>query len=158
MQLDFDGVKFNFTYKPDRVDRLAGQLRMIDYKTGGDLTEFKSLDDLFAAPNTSEKRRKAIAQLMLYCNAWQLEHPDDHIIHPIIYKLRNMAEAGVFHSEGKGKKHPLIFNVDDEFNLEFKKRMSEVIASLLDRGTPFVQADADSKCCSYCRFSDFCRR
>ena len=56
------------------------------------------------------------------------------------------------------KKHPLIFNVDDEFNLEFKKRMGEVIASLLDRGTPFVQADADSKCCSYCRFSDFCRR
>ena len=158
VQLDFDGVKFNFTYKPDRVDRLAGQLRMIDYKTGGDPTEFKSLDDLFAAPNTSEKRRKAIAQLMLYCNAWQLEHPDDHIIHPIIYKLRNMDEAGVFHSEGKGKKHPLIFNVDDEFNLEFKKRMSEVIASLLDRGTPFVQADADSKCCSYCRFSDFCRR
>lgn len=156
VQLDFshDGVeaKFNFTYKPDRVDRVAGQLRMVDYKTGRDKTQFKTIDNLFKPFGNDKKRCKAIAQLMLYCNAWQLEHPDDKVIVPMIYKLRNIEETGV-----KRDKEQVIFDVDDAFNAEFKSVMGDIIAQLIDRVGKFDQAD-DDHACRYCRFADFCRR
>ena len=166
VQFDFDGVKFNFTYKPDRVDRVAGRLRMVDYKTGRDETDFKDVNDLFEAPSSSTKRRKAIAQLMLYCNAWQLEHSDDRVIYPVIYKLRDIDATGVFEMRampGKGKKvnfekQPYVFEADSDFNRDFKTRMAQVIASLLDRNTQFTQCSPDEKFCRYCRFADFCRR
>lgn len=157
VQLDFshDDVtaRFNFTYKPDRVDRIDGRLRMVDYKTGNDLTVFSLLDDLFVAPTGNKKRRKAILQLMLYCNAWWLEHPDDDVIEPVIYKLRNMDEAGVSHG-----KEPYVFDARSEVNLDFRCRMGDVIAGLLDMSGDFSQAEPGSKCCQYCRFTDFCRR
>jgi ATP-dependent helicase/DNAse subunit B len=169
VQLDFshDGVeaKFNFTYKPDRVDRVAGQLRMVDYKTGGDKTEFKTIDNLFVPFGNDKKRCKAIAQLMLYCNAWHLEHHEDRVIEPVIYKLRKIEETGVFCQENvvgtekrpKYEKRQLIFEPDSDFNLEFKQRMGDIIAQLLDRSGQFTQA-TDTHACQYCRFADFCRR
>ncbi len=169
VQLDFshDGVeaKFNFTYKPDRVDRVAGQLRMVDYKTGGDKTEFKTIDNLFVPFGNDKKRCKAIAQLMLYCNAWHLEHHEDRVIEPVIYKLRKIEETGVFCQENvvgtekrpKYEKRQLIFEPDSDFNLEFKQRMGDIIAQFLDRSGQFTQA-TDTHACQYCRFADFCRR
>lgn len=169
VQLDFsqDGVeaKFNFTYKPDRVDRVAGKLRMVDYKTGGDKTEYKTLDNLFVPFGNDKKRCKAIAQLMLYCNAWHLEHPEDRFIEPVIYKLRNIEDTGAFCLEIVGgtpkkpkyEKRQLIFEPCSDFNLAFKQRMGGIIAQLLDRNGQFVQAE-DDHACKYCRFADFCRR
>lgn len=168
VQLDFshDGVeaKFNFTYKPDRVDRVAGQLRMVDYKTGGDPTVFKKMDDLFEAPSGG-KRCKAIAQLMLYCNAWHLEHPQDRAIQPVIYKLRKIDETGAFQvvvvggtaKKPKYEKQQLTFEPDSDLNREFKQRMGDKIAELLNRSGQFAQA-TDDHACQYCRFADFCRR
>lgn len=169
VQLDFshDGVeaRFNFTYKPDRVDRVAGQLRMVDYKTGGDKTEYKTIDNLFVPFGNDKKRCKAIAQLMLYCNAWHHEHPEDRVIEPVIYKLRKIEETGVFCQENIGgtekrpkyAKRQLIFEPDNDFNLEFKQRMGNIIAQLLDCNDQFTQA-TDTHACQYCRFADFCRR
>ena len=39
--MEIGGVKFNFTYRPDRIDRLNdGTVRIVDYKTGKDKTSF----------------------------------------------------------------------------------------------------------------------
>ena len=167
VQLDFsqDGVeaKFNFTYKPDRVDRVEGKLRMVDYKTGGDKTQFKTIDNLFEPFGNDHKRCKAIAQLLLYCNAWHLEHPQDRAIQPVIYKLRAIDETGVFQQiaiEGKKQKYEkqqLTFEPDSDLNREFKQRMGDKIAELLNRSGQFAQA-TDDHACQYCRFADFCRR
>lgn len=172
VQLDFshDGIqaRFNFKYYPDRVDRVAGQLRIVDYKTGqNDMTDFRQLDELFEMSNPNVKRRKAIAQLMLYCNAWQLEHPDDKVIQPMIYKLCDIDETGVFQyvekASEKGKKPKTVkgsfmFELDSDFNRQFKSRMGDIVARLLDQKQPFTQADQGSKCCGYCRFTEFCSR
>ena len=159
VQLDLGGVRFNFTYKPDRVDRIDGCLRMVDYKTGSDPTSFTTLDDLFVTPppSSSSKRCKAIAQLMLYCNAWQLEHNEDRLIEPMIYKLKAIDETGVFRVEDKVKKS-LVFDAGDDFNAQFSQRMGGVIGRLLDMSEPFTQAEPGSKCCGHCRFADFCHR
>ena len=158
VQLDMCGVKFNFTYKPDRVDRVAGQLRMVDYKTGDDPTGFKSLDDLFVTPppGSKAKRRKAIAQLMLYCNAWHHEYPGDTVIKPVIYKLRKIEETGVYW--GKDSLELDFGNDPKGINRDFCHRMAHRIGELLDCNVPFTQAEPGSKCCGYCRFADFCHR
>ena len=159
VQLDFDGVKFNFTYMPDRVDRVGGQLRMVDYKTGGDDTVFGSVGDLFRpSQGSSWKRHKAIMQQMLYCNAWHLQHPADRIIKPVIYKLKDMSQTGVWFKEGRRGRQPFFFDVDSDMNAQFISRMAQEVASLLDRAVPFTQAEPGSKCCEYCAFAEFCHR
>lgn len=156
VQLDFGNddvqARFNFTYKPDRVDRIDDRLRIVDYKTGGDKTEFANIDNLLIPFGNDHKRCKAIAQLMLYCNAWQLENPQDTVIQPVIYKLRKIEETGVTMC---GK--PFMFEADSELNHQFKQRMALIIADLLDPEGQFTQT-TDTHACQYCRFADFCSR
>ena len=150
---------FNFTYKPDRIDRLAnGTLRIVDYKTGKDETSFllsSELTDLF--DNSKSKRCKAILQLFLYCYAYMTEHPEVKTIQPVIYKLASMKDSGVKMKAGKGTT-PMQF----EFSMENPVvhsflEMMEVTLKTLYEGD-FIQAPENSKSCNYCRFIDFCRR
>lgn len=150
---------FNFTYKPDRIDRLAdGTVRIVDYKTGRDETSFSlspGLTDLFN--NASTKRRKAILQLFLYCYAYMTEHPDVKTVTPVIYKLSSMQESGVLIKGGRGTA-PIQF----EFSMEnpvvndFVEQMEVTLKTLYEGD--FIQAPESSKVCNYCRFIDFCRR
>ncbi len=149
--LDFGGEMFNFTYTADRIDRLPeGTLRMVDYKSGRDATDFKGMDDLFI----KEDRRKAILQLMLYCNAYAKETGHTGAIMPVIYTLRDMSKAGVLHDNNQLEDYRLV-------NDEFTQHMSNVIKSFFDENKPFVQTsitNKDKTPCRYCRFVDFCRK
>ena len=149
-----DGLRFNFNYKPDRVDRFNGQLRIIDYKTGRDKTSFTDIEQLFAG---AHKSPDAILQLLLYCNAWVQKNPDEPIT-PIILQLSEMDKTGIFLTGPRGA-HPkqIVFNSNDELNAKFCERLAGVIRSLVDKDTPFGQAN-DTEICKYCHFVDFCRR
>lgn len=149
--LNIDGTKVNFIFKADRVDRIGDQLRIVDYKTGKDPTKFSSIETLF--DNAKIDRPHAILQLMLYCNAWQQLHPEnDMSITPMIYKLRDMSETGV-----TTNKQQYTFSPNDETNLTFRKLLKEQLDHLLNVDEPFEQAPGDNNC-TYCRFTDFCRR
>ena len=157
--LEMGGVKFNFTYTPDRVDRLQnGIVRIVDYKTGSDVTNFVAatgLPDLFDA--TKDKRRKAILQLFLYCYAYMIEHPNEPKVMPVIYKLSSMKESGVMcKSSGRGSGSQFVFEMDNEIVKDFVNQMASTITSLYEE--TFDQAVEGSKSCNYCRFIDFCRR
>lgn len=150
--------QFNFTYKPDRVDRLAdGTIRIIDYKTGADSTEFAVADGLPALFDREQgfKRCKAILQLFLYCYAYLLENPDVPRVMPVIYKLASMDDSGVWVRKPRGQ---YVFSLDDGNTVahEFIRQMSLVVDSLYH--DDFVQASEDKGPCGYCRFIDFCRR
>lgn len=150
VSLSYGGVNFNFTYIADRIDRLPdGTLRIVDYKTGADDTSFDTVDDLFAVP-TKEHNLKGILQLMLYCNAYALEKKTDEPIMPVIYKLRDMNQAGAIYKGSQLSDYHII-------NEEFKERMDEEISSLFDAKKPFEQSQ-DNNSCRYCRYIDFCRR
>ena len=149
--LNFGGTEFNFTYTADRIDRLSdGTLRMVDYKSGKDATDFKSMDDLFV----KDDRRKAVLQLMLYCNAYAKETGYIGAIMPVIYTLRDMTKAGVLFDKKQLEDYRTINN-------DFTQRMGEVIEGFFDESKPFVQTSitaTDKTPCRYCRFRDFCRR
>ena len=151
------GEVFNFTYKPDRIDCLHdGTVRIVDYKTGGDKTDFDGMNDLFG-PDAEDSRRpakrcKAVLQLFLYCYAYLSEYGMDKKVMPVIYKLSAMQESGVIR-KGHGQ---YVFSVDDEVARMFVSRMGETVRALY--GQDFIQAEEDDKACSYCRFIDFCRR
>ena len=76
--MEIGGVKFNFTYRPDRIDRLSdGTVRIVDYKTGKDKTSFSPTPGLPSLFNPNDKdRRKAILQLFLYSYAYLVENKD----------------------------------------------------------------------------------
>lgn len=152
ISLNYGGVDFNFTYIADRIDRLSdGSLRIVDYKTGKDETSFKSVDELFS---TKETHKRGMLQLMLYCNAYALEKNLDEPIMPVIYKLRNMSETGMYYNNEQLKDYRSI-------NGDFKLMMDDVIKSLFDEKMPFVpttNVDTSSTPCRYCRYAEFCRR
>lgn len=151
-RLPMGGVEFNFAYKPDRIDRLAdGTLRIVDYKTGSDVTTFGSVDDLFTE-KPSTYRAKAVLQLMLYCYAYMHENPEVTKVAPVIYKVASMKDSGVI-LKGKGD---YVFSMEDETAREFIQRMGMQINTLYD--ADFVQAAEGAHACNYCRFIDYCRR
>ena len=147
------GTMFNFTYKPDRIDRLAdGTVRIVDYKTGGDPTEFDRLEHLFEPLGASKGHCKAILQLFLYCYAYLLEFKEIKKVMPVIYKLASMDSSGVL-LKGSGQ---YVFSMDNELAQGFITRMGETVKALYNQD--FVQAPEGSAPCNYCRFIDFCRR
>ncbi len=152
---------FNFTYKPDRVDKLAdGTVRIVDYKTGGDATAFtnaEGLPDLF--DSMKAKRRKAVLQLFLYCYAYLIEHPDLHQVTPIIYKISSMKDSGVLVGPPRGRsKSQYVFSRDDSVAQDFAGCISSVIKSIFDDDFSQTPESSKSGCCNYCRFIDICRR
>lgn len=157
ISLDYGGVEFNFTYTADRIDRLAdGTIRMVDYKTGSDKTEFKDMNDLFDA--NKDKRSKAVLQLMLYCNAYAKEMKCTEAIKPVIYQLRDINQSGVFNVVDKSKEEVTDYH---DFNEEFTACMDEVINGFFNLDNPFSQTTntkPKSSPCRYCKFVDFCRR
>ena len=161
--MEIGGVTMNFTYMPDRIDRLAdGTVRIIDYKTGGDPTTFSSMDDLFDRKKNRYRgengRRKAILQLFLYSYAYLLEHEEMERVTPFIYKIGSMKDSGVKYRPQNSRQsaEQYVFSMDNEKALVFISQMAETISDLY--GKAFGQADEDSTACSYCRFIDICRR
>ena len=150
-KLEIGNVTFNFTYKADRIDRLAnGTVRIVDYKTGADKTSFRTMDDLFDA--TKDKRCKAILQLLLYCGAYLKTHPELTSVMPVIYRIPSMKESGVKYC----KSGQYIFSWNDEVAQVFAVRLAGVINTLFDGD--FIQVDEGASACNYCRFIDYCRR
>ena len=161
--MEMGGERFNFTYKPDRVDRLAdGTVRIVDYKTGRDETSFtynenEGLSPLFECD--MDKRRKAVLQLFLYSYAYLTEFPDAGRVMPVIYKLSSMKDSGVMYKTGKSA--PLqqyVFSMGDGMAREFIDAMAGVIRSIYDGSFGQAPENPKSRCCNYCRFIDFCRR
>jgi CRISPR/Cas system-associated exonuclease Cas4 (RecB family) len=157
--LVIDGVTFNFDYTPDRIDKLDdGTVRIVDYKTGKDVTSFaatEELPDLF--DSDKHDRRKAILQLFLYCHAYLTDHSNVKSVTPVIYKLASMKESGVWLKGGRGTTPvQYVFTRDDAVSQAFVSKMGEVLRALYENN--FVQASEKSKACNYCRYIDFCRR
>ena len=156
MKLNFGDVDFFFTFTADRIDRMSnGTLRLVDYKTGQDQTTFENMDDLFSR---HDSRRKAILQLMLYCNAYAQDMDYDGPIKPVIYTLSDMSQAGVWM---KVKKKLQELNNYLDINEVFNERMGTVMKDFFDIDSPFTQTTntkSSTTPCRYCKFVDFCRR
>ena len=157
--LEIGGEKFNFTYKPDRIDRIGDRVRIIDYKTGSDKTYFLlnkgGANHLF---EEGSSRRKAILQLFLYCYAYLSKHDDITQVEPVIYKIPSMKESGVIVKLHPNDRNPqqYVFSMNDEVAQDFMAQLGSTVKRIFEGD--FGQAPEGSDECNRCRFTDFCRR
>jgi hypothetical protein len=159
VRLKINDITVNFSYKPDRIDQLNGNgpLRIIDYKTGKDETAFKEMKDLFEN-NSNDNRRHAILQLLLYCNAYHQEDPKMNEIQPVIYKLKEIEDTGVFYN---GSKENLVINFNNggtDVNKNFLDTMATTFNEMFSLESKYEQTKFVETQCKYCKFTDFCRR
>lgn len=156
-----DSLSINIRQIIDRIDRVypqghygedsLGILRIVDYKTGEDETSFSNFDQLFS--NMEESRRKAIVQLMFYCNAYAAHMGYKGSIQPMIYKMKTLSTLGL---------RPLSYNktpIEDyrDINEEYLEKFNAIINEIFDPDIPFVQAP-DNHNCSFCSLASICRR
>lgn len=146
--IEVNGVRCTIAGKADRIDCRNGVVRIIDYKTGqlkeADVKVPSEFSDLIDIPE------KAM-QLLIYKYLYLKEHPgtDPDKVTASLYGL-------------KQKQVCLNLQVDheplnDAFVDTMEAILKEVLSSMMDRTTGFVQPDATTKRpCKYCDFNGIC--
>jgi CRISPR/Cas system-associated exonuclease Cas4 (RecB family) len=137
--------------KIDRVDRVNGTLRILDYKTGNVSTlSFKSIDDLFASEKKDPK--KEILQALVYALILADETGEQEV-KPVIYSLRKLFDE---------KFNPNIRFENAEFSLaeirqELVEHLKNLLAEIYSANNAFVQTQFTEHC-KYCAYSKICMR
>lgn len=140
----------------DRVDRVGGRLRIVDYKTGEVATKISSLDDLFA--DDRKKEFDGWLQTLLYCEAWLSNNPAE-AVRPSVYRVKELiqtrAEDALKIKEDKNSEWIL----EDYRTVReaFIAGLTGVIASIFSSGEPFRMTQTLTKC-NYCPYRGLCRR
>lgn len=141
----------NFRQIIDRIDRVNGILRIVDYKTGDESTDLKDMEQMFTPGATSKER--AIFQVLLYCELYSVHENDESPIQPYIYALRKVLKSGL--SPIKSQKQVLSdYRVLDP---DFKERLNRLLTEIFNPDIPFIQA-VSSESCIFCNFKQFCGR
>lgn len=137
----------------DRVDRVNDRVRVIDYKTGVDRPDFKSVDSLFDPDN--KQRNKAAFQTLLYCMMYAHEQPGDGApLLPALYSTRALFTP----------RHDYHFLLDgvpvqDVASLlpAFRERLARLFDELFSPDHLFAPASHDDKCHA-CPYNAICSR
>lgn len=150
-----ESLKVNFNFIIDRLDQSASDLnpllRIVDYKTGTDDTDFSNIEDLFKSNN----RKKAIFQLLLYANLYARHYNYQEPIKICIYRTQGLKKRD-YEIDVKFQKQ-----VIDDYrqvkteNDSFMKRLNEKIEEIFNVDIPFVQNENDDAC-TYCEFKKIC--
>lgn len=136
----------------DRMDVLMGNLRLIDYKTGGSEINFKSVAELFDSSNAN--RPYTALQLMFYLlllrkdvrYASKFERFNAQNVSFMVYSLKNLFD----------KNFPSFMIEESDFK-DFEASLVEMIKSIYDLNIPFKATDNLRKC-SYCPYKLICKR
>jgi len=141
--------------KIDRIDRVNGQIRVIDYKTGRSDQKFRDIETLFEGDYGS--RNGAALQTLFY--AWLVgeSYPPDKVM-PGLYTMK-----GLFEEQFDPALHMTSLRKEGRIQsfaaLEepFLNLLKALLQKLYDPAVPFVQRTYDKKC-SYCDFASLCQR
>lgn len=135
----------------DRVDECDGRIRIVDYKTGKERLDFKSVAELFDSSAT--ERRKAILQVLLYCKLYKMNHHPASPVYPAIYIIRNLFDK--FEWNIRYEKEP--FTDFARVEEEFDRCLTACLEEIFDLDRPFSQTTEESHC-QYCDFRLLCKR
>lgn len=153
------GLEVNIKQYIDRVDRVnisdprGSVIRLVDYKTGSDRTSFTDISQLFN--NKLPDRRKAILQLMFYCNAYSKKHNYHGPIQPLIYLFKTISTNGI--KPLRYGKNDIMNYLDNDLNTGFLELFRKTVAEIFDPEKPFTQAP-DDHACEFCNFKAICGR
>lgn len=143
------GERADFIAFIDRIDRIAGELRLVDYKTGKveKPKEGFVVDDLF---NRDKNSYTALFQLYLYALIVKLQVREkflkgDESLNVAIYPVTTVKENRIVVVEHK----------IDALN-DFQIRLADLVEEIFDSSVPFrARAEKDTKC-EYCPFNTLC--
>lgn len=151
--INVNGEQVNVALKGivDRVDEKEGVVRVIDYKTGSDKTDFKSIASLFDPENKT--RNKAAFQTIYYAWLYVNKHGDDKPVIPCVFNIQEMF-AKDFDPRLKMDGKP-ISDIRPHLPV-FEKHFTELIQEIFDLKKPFDHIDDDSKC-KWMGFENMCK-
>lgn len=131
----------------DRIDRIDGVLRVIDYKTGRVSDE--DLAVVRADLDQGKPMPRKWLQLMVYALIYSHDHPLETSLCAGIYPLGNL-QSGVLIASFDGSKKLFAPDIDD-----FRQRLSAVVADIMN---PELDFDAPDKPvgCQFCPVVSFC--
>lgn len=145
-----ESLELNFKGSIDRIDRMDGVYRIIDYKTGTGTTEFKEMQQLF--DSSKNNRPHQILQLFVYGLFYLLENPGIRVS-PSVYYLRSVYKD--FDPTIRYDKHPI---EDISVYLpEFEERFNALLEEIFDPSVPFQQTK-NPRSCQWCAFRELCQR
>ncbi|MDO8951732.1 MAG: PD-(D/E)XK nuclease family protein, partial [Draconibacterium sp.] len=152
-EIEVNGIKtkINVGGKIDRVDRVSGKTRVLDYKTGNvKSTVFKEIEELFA--RNMKDPKKEVLQAMIY--TWILSvNSKETDFQPAIYSLRNLFKDNYNHNV-RWEKHDFSFSeLKDDFIAELKSLLIEIYSIQ----NSFVQTPHNEHC-QYCAYKSICQR
>jgi len=141
--------------KIDRIDRVNGLLRVIDYKTGQTSQSFTTLDSLFNGEYGN--RNGAAMQILFYAWLAGASYPGERVL-PGLYTMKGLFEehfdpALTLSSLKKEGRIASFLDLEESF----LEQLKTVLQDLFNPDVPFVQRIEDKKC-SYCDFSALCQR
>lgn len=135
----------------DRVDRVNGTTRILDYKTGYvKYLKFNTVEDLFE--KEVKEPKKEILQALIY--SWIFsENESQPMLKPVIYSLRKF-----FEDEFK----PEIKMGDNEFYFqdimdEFIQNLKNLVTEIYSEENEFTQTP-HAESCKYCAYNEICQR
>ena len=141
----FNGIDAVYLYGIiDRVDRLNGMTRIVDYKTGK-VEERKpaSIEDFFTDP-----KFKASFQTFYYGYLYNRKYASEKITTGL-YPLQKFSSGMKYYKDGE----PI---ASEEF-AEFENQLSIIIAGIFDAAVPFSQTVHHERCI-YCAYKQICNR
>lgn len=143
---DFE-VKFKG--KVDRMDKVGGRIRIIDYKTGQvsqQNVSFKDFDQLMDTP-----AKKEAFQLLSYHWLYRENYSENREVTPAIFSFP------AFNNDYMYIKYAGDQGVDDESLDLFEGELKVLLNEIFDKDIPFRQTE-DRQLCRNCDFKDLCNR
>ena len=147
----FDGYRFKGFI--DRLDKVGGRIRVVDYKTGRDDPKYIPVENASQVAaklfeRCKKDRPKSALQLFLY-DMFVLSGPDAPDIDWLVncmYSLPKMKTAGIVEAR-----------VNPEFCDLVKEKLRDLLAEISNPDIPFLRTE-EANTCEYCDFKTICGR
>ncbi len=143
--------------KIDRIDLKQGRIRVIDYKTGKDNKEFKSVPSLIDREDI--KRNKAVFQVFFYsylfANTSKMSY---QFIEPGLFNSRDLfRDEFQWQVMQKDREGDSLVGDFRRFQDEFEDVLKLLLEEIWDPSVPFDQVE-DEKNCKFCAYKEICGR
>ncbi len=142
----------------DRVDEQNGSVRLIDYKSGMDKKEFKSIPSLFDREDSG--RNKAAMQTLFYGLLYRQQHPENILpLKPAIFNLREIFKDDFNPYLQEKEPYKMGKEVHDYrvYQEAFEDGLKGILEEIYDPNLPFSQT-GDLKKCGFCSYKEICGR
>ncbi|MFA7115878.1 MAG: PD-(D/E)XK nuclease family protein [Bacteroidales bacterium] len=131
----------------DRLDKVNGELRIIDYKTGGcNLNYKKSVENMF--DRECKTRPYTAFQLFFYYLLCDLDMPNlkDMDVELNIYSLKDIFKNNI-----------LVCENNYDLLMEYKEKLKELLEEIFDKNQ-LIRCTDNTDICAYCPYKILCNR